>query len=70
MIYKASNGQELEVVLIRKNNKNIYFSFFILQKKLSVKLFKRPHLIQRHKNVGLEMHSYQCPGVIHQKQTN
>ena len=25
MIYKASNGQELEVVLIRKNNKNIYF---------------------------------------------
>ena len=25
MIYKASNGQEIEVVLIRKNNKNIYF---------------------------------------------
>lgn len=25
MIYKASNGQEIEVVLTRKNNKNIYF---------------------------------------------
>ena len=29
MIYKASNGQELEVVLIRKNNKNIYHLIYI-----------------------------------------
>ena len=25
MTYKASNGKEIEVVIIRKNNKNIYF---------------------------------------------
>ena len=25
MTYKASNGKEIEVVIVRKNNKNIYF---------------------------------------------
>ena len=40
MIYKASNGQELEVVLTRKNNKNIYFSFFILQKNYRLNYLK------------------------------
>ena len=25
MTYKASNGKEIEVILTRKNNKNIYF---------------------------------------------